>query len=35
MWPFEGKHKADVAPREKEFDTPGLRGREIVKNQFM
>ena len=22
--PFEGNHKADVAPGENEFDTPGL-----------
>ena len=24
MKPFEGNHKADVAPGENEFDTPGF-----------
>ena len=24
FWPFEGNHKADVAPGENEFDSPGL-----------
>ena len=33
--PFEGNHKADVAPGEKEFDTPVSKGKLVTSDQCL